>query len=102
MKDEQSNTETTETMTINHVTELVGGTLILISSVYAIVLICRRKETRLNSYLLSMILLSIVYGTCNLVLALHAYQDGTLLQELQHEVILILDRTIFLMCHWIF
>ena len=40
---------------------IVGCSVVAISSIYALIVICKRKETNRNWYLISIILLSMVY-----------------------------------------
>ena len=76
---------------------IVGCSVVAISSIYALIVICKRKETNRNWYLISIILLSMVY-TIGFM-----YSD---ILELQQGHVKYLYATISNLCygvsHWLF
>ena len=99
MKYEDENNALPTHVVIECYIRFIGCTIIIGYCLYALFLICRKKETWSNLYLLSMIFLTLVYAVCTIVFRIitletqtrvHSYELYTLI-----EVCLIVS-------HWIF
>ena len=76
---------------------IVGSAIVLISCIYALVVICSKKETRGNGFLISIITLSIIYSVGFFVAEIIYWLKGVTMFKI-HTI----SNVSYTMSHWIF